>query len=341
MSEQVIPTINIIDAPLLERKDYGGMRHYISRDENGKIVALAGGVTSILSKAMPMNPYLEKWKFGFGTEVEYWRAMDTMAYYGTILHAISGKLALRIPVFLGDKEVEQWFNCNKLPKSEGGMPEYSNVHLPAEVNGVKYNAEKFRKDVIALQVFYNDLFSSREIEIVGIELPLADFVQGYAGCLDLVYRVQIGSKEIETEERDKDGIPVMAEIPIYEYWIVDLKTGSGHYYSHECQLNAYNRLLAKYLDIPQDEIKMYNLHLKDYAESTLIKHLDPDSKSKTAPYTIKPVGIDGAWEHFLQTYQMMFALPDANEKEINYDTDVQGVINQIIGVKDDENDEND
>jgi hypothetical protein len=307
--EQVIPTINLLDAPILERRNFGSTRHYISRDDKGHINAIACGVTDIISRSMPINPFLEKWKFGFGGEVEYKLAMDKMAYYGTILHILFGDLVQGLPIMLGDEDIEKMFNLNKLSKADGGLPEYSHVSLPATVNGTRYDADKYRKDAIAIWQFVQDCILRENVEVVGIELPLADFKQGFAGCLDLVVKVT---------EKDK-----------MRYVIFDLKTGAGHYTSHDVQLNAYHRLLARCLDVPAEDVTMFDLHLKDYTEKTYVKYLS--GNSKTTPYNLVKVDYDELWEHTLATYWLYNDLPDVSKKEINYNTTIDEVVKQIKG----------
>ena len=103
---------------------------------------------------------------------------------------------------------------------------------------------------------------------------------------------------LEIDKGEKDGI-IANEKDLY-YAVCDLKSGSGHYISHDVQLNAYQRLLCKQLDVGSDRISMFNLHLKDWTEKTYLKYLR--GESKTMPYDIKKVAYDELWEHTLQTY---------------------------------------
>lgn len=313
--------INILDTPIFERKDFGGVRHYISRNDEGKIERTAVGVTSLISKSIPLNPNLEKFKMSFGSETAYWFAMDTMAYYGTILHIVAGELALGIPIMLDDESIMNWFNLNKLEKSEGGLTEYKHVSLPYQIGDKKYDFKRFRKDAIAIKQFFDDihtfiLYDDKEIEqkleLVGIETTFADFVNGYAGTIDFLFRHTVTAGEITT---------VM-------YHLFDLKTGSGHYLSHDLQLNAYANMVSEYFK--NENVYMWDFHMKDYSMSTYAKYLN--GKSKTAPYNLVSVEVDKeTFEHYLKTYYMNNKSPDLSKKEIDFNTNIDEVIKQIKG----------
>lgn len=292
--------VDLFNLPIIERKDYGGMRYYISRDADMNIIASAPSVTTILSMAMPVNSFLDDWKFGFGGKLEYRQAMDTMAYYGTLLHIVKDKLALQIPLMLDDEYIDKMFHLN-----ETELTEYKHVHLPATVNGTDYDKDKFRKDAIALYVFFNDVYKSGETELAGIEVTLADFKLGFAGTIDLVLK-----------KGDR-------------YIIIDYKTGTGHYRSHELQLEAYRVLLAGYLGISADNIDIYNLNTKDYREETLKAYLN--GESKTTPYKLIKVKSAVGFEQYLNIFNMEYKRPDFEKKEINYNTTIDNVIKQIKG----------
>ena len=311
------PKINLLDVPILERKDINGRRHYISRNDDGKIESGAVSTTSINREAMPLNPYLEKWKFGLG-ELECKRVMDISAYFGTIEHIVLGDLTNGLPVMLGESDIEKYFGLNKLEKSEGGLPEYHNVRLPASANGKNYGYKRFRRDAISINQFIQDHLVGDNIEVIGIELPLADFVRGFAGCMDLVVKVGLGEYDEETKLYED-----------YIYIIYDLKSGDGHYDEHDVQLNSYQRLLSNYLDIPLDKITMYDVHMKDWNAKTYKKYLD--GTSTTAPYKLVEVKYSEMFEYYLQGYYMRNEQPNFDKKEIDYDCLVEDVVKQFKG----------
>jgi len=313
--EKVIPIIDLIETPPLYRKDYGGIRHYLSLDEDGNIVNGAISVTSKINLALKESQGLSDWKFNFPTKTDYKKAMNTMAYYGTIMHVVMGQIAIGVPVMLDDNSIMKMFRLNQEQKEYGGLPEYANYSLPAEVNNTVYDCNKFRKDAIAMRVLFNDMFSKGDAEIVGIELPLANFELNMAGCLDLVIR------------RTKDDKVV--------YEIYDLKTGSGHYLSHDIQLTMYAILLSQYLGIDRKDVNTYNIHLKDYGYDTLEKYLN--GNTKTRPYIIKKVECDDTgWRMVDITYDYLYKPVDYWAKEYNFTTTPEDVISQLTEKGEDE-----
>ena len=325
---KVVPTIDLLNTPILYRKDGYDSRHYASKDDEGNTINVMASVTTI-TNVMPMDPQLAIWSRGFGSHEAYKKALRTMAYYGTLCHIVFGDLCLGIPFDMSDVNIEKYFNLNKMKKEEGGLPEYSDVSLPAEIQGKKYTKHKFRKDVIAMYQFVQDWVLRDNVRVVGIELPLADSDSGYAGCLDLVLEVDKGKLiNIGTEEEKWE-----ADL----YWVIfDLKSGSGHWLSHEVQLNAYQRLFRKCLKLDTvyyERVMMCNVNLKDWKDKTYKDYLN--GTSKTTPYTITKVKENNLWEHTLVTYKRSEynrdMTPEQWNDEINYDTTIDEVIKQIKG----------
>lgn len=315
-----IPKFNLLDVPILERKDINGRRYYVSRGDDGNIISGAVSTTSLTKEAMPRNPFLEEWMIGFGGRIELDRAVDTTAYYGTIMHIVMGDLVNGLPVMLGEREIDKYFKLNELDKSDGGLPEYSGVRLPATVNKKSYGYARFRRDTIAIWQFVQDYLVGDNVEVVGIEMPLSDFKLGIAGCLDLV--VKYTEKVMDGDKHIADDI---------HYAIFDLKTGDGHYDEHDVQLNAYQRLLSNYLEVPLENITMFDVHMKDWRPDTYKNYLDPNKKTKTTPYNLVQVEQSDMFEYYLDGYYRRNVKQDFNKKEINFDTNIEEVVKQYRG----------
>jgi len=308
------PKINLLDVPILERRDINGRRHYLQRGDDTILGAVS--TTALIREAMPKNVYLDKWRFGLG-ELECKRVMDTSAYFGTIMHLVMGDIVNGVPVMLGESDIEKYFTLNKKDKSEGGLPEYHNLRLPASVNNKNYGYARFRRDAVAINQFVQDHLVGDNIEVIGIELALADFKLGYAGCMDLVVRY------VDLYYEDGVGIEEI------KYIIYDLKTGDGHYAEHDVQLNSYQRDFSTALDIPLDKITMYDIHMKDWNVKTYKKYLD--GTSTTAPYKLVKVEYSEMFEYYLQGYYMRNGKPNFDKKEIDYNGLVEDVVKQYKG----------
>lgn len=322
--------IDITDTPVLERKmisvDGNYLRHYISRDDKGKIISIATGVTSMLDAVLPTSPQLKKFMRSFGSDMAYKHAMDTMAYYGTIMHIVAGDIAQGSPLMLDEDYIYKMFKLNETDDSL--KAEYKHVTLPAQIGDKKYDVARFRRDAIAIYQFFQDVHEyilvednknivSQELALIGIETTFANFVEGYAGTCDFIFKHAY--KVVGEHEYEKD----------YEYYyIFDLKTGDGHYLSHDIQLMFYRNLVANYFECPN--VVMADVHMKDYRQSTLEKYLN--GTSKTTPYKIEWVEYDEEkFLHFLKTYRILYGTPKVGEKEINYNTTIENVMKQIKG----------
>ena len=321
--------IDLLETPVLERKmkSVGGyyLRHYISRDDKGKQTAVATGVTSFLDAVLPTPPQLKKFMRSFGSDIAYKNAMDTMAYYGTIMHIVGEELAQDIPLMLTDDYIYQMFKLNET--DDKLKSEYQHVHLPAQIGDKKYDVKRFRKDAIAIWQFFQDVdkyiliedehIVNQELTLVGLESTFADFEIGIAGTIDFLFKHTYTITGKDNYKKD------------YEtYYIFDLKTGEGHYLTHDLQLMAYRNLVMKNLEC--ENVVMADVHMKDYRQSTYEKYLN--GKSKTTPYKVEWVEHDEEkFLHFLKTYRMLYGQPIVDVDEINYNTTIENIVKQIKG----------
>ena len=319
--------IDMIKTPVLERRimsvGQNYSRHYISRDDNGKTIAIATGVTSKLDAILPTPPQLKKFMRSFGGDVEYKQAMDTMAYYGTVMHIVAGNIAQDIPVMLDEESITKWFRLNETDESL--KQEYASVRLPAQIGENKYDVKRFRRDAIAIKQFFEDVHKyilieednvvNQKLTFIGLETTLADFENNYAGTVDFLFK---HSYTIKKDDYSKD----------YEaYYIFDLKTGEGHYLNHDIQLMYYRNLVAQYFK--NENVYMADVHMKDYRQSTLKKYLN--GKTKTTPYKLEWVEYDQEkLLHFDKTYSILYGKPEVKE-EINYNGTIESVTEQIKG----------
>lgn len=325
--------IDLMETPVLERKMFNGLRHYVSRNDEGKIVATAIGTTSWIQKVVPPSKELDSFKMSFGNEDAYWLALDTMAYYGTILHMVAGELAQGLPITLSDEYVLKMFRMNEIPKSEGGLKEESqHVSLPATFGKKVYNAKRFRKDVIAIKAFFDNIENEfflkstddknileQSLTLVGLETTFADFDKGSAGTCDFLYR-----HDVEWEM--KDGSKCSDEF----YYIVDLKSGRYPYINHELQLMDYRELV--YLSVKNENIRMFDLYMKDYRDETFSKFLN--GKSKTIPYNLVEVEYNKEkLHHYFKTFTdfSKYKKPDLTKKDIDYNKPIDDIIKQFKG----------
>ena len=86
--------------------------------------------------------------------------------------------------------------------------------------------------VIAFLDWYKDLITEHKVEVVALELPVLNEVDGYAGTIDIVLKID------------------------QEIWIVDIKTSNYVQTTHKLQLSAYRHCLLT------EDVKLGIIHLK-------------------------------------------------------------------------------
>jgi hypothetical protein len=185
-------------------------------------------VTSILHATCPTSPHLIDWIAQHGKRrAEYLR--DERAAYGTCMHELFSK-------YLREGEFD-------LSHMDSWVDTYAKVN--ALVYDTGYWPANLKQDLVGFAgycVRYN-------VRPVGIEVPLADDVLGYAGCLDLVCVMDTAKKK---------------NILAYNDWKSNRKYFTDE---QEIQVNAYKALWnANYPHAPITDVYLYGP--KDWDEGS-------------------------------------------------------------------------
>ena len=177
-----------------------GERFYYTIGENGE-PTFYPSVTTILSKTMPMSPYLLDWMFSKGKE-EAERYKNERAAYGTFMHISFEELI-----------INRTYDLDGL---KGRLKAYiEEKRLPDDFI---FYADDLKKDILAFAQFVKDY----KVKPLAIEISLVS-KKGYAGSVDMPCRM--------AEKKDSDTM-INA--------IVDFKSGrNGFYEAHEIQLHMY------------------------------------------------------------------------------------------------------
>jgi len=187
------------------RVDARGIRFYVQVLNNK--IKTAPGVTGILSKVMPTEVGLIKWRCSLGW-AESQKFFYTAADYGTYIHM---KLAdiMREGKFTSDND---WF-LQDMDATAMHM-EWNQQRLQ---DWVEEEGRSPVKDILGFVKWYQDW----KVIPIAIEFPV--FHPKYSGTIDLVCKLT----------NPKNGTEQIA--------IVDFKTGKSFYESHEIQLFAYQQ----------------------------------------------------------------------------------------------------
>jgi hypothetical protein len=151
----------------LYRYERGGDRYYAVMQP---AVTLFPSVTTVIKRTTPMPPPLLKWISDYGQRKAE-QIRDERAAYGTLMHILFGELAI-------NKE----FDLDSL---------VGRVNAHAAKMHLNIDAKDWAEDLAADLYGFSDFLTSREVEVLGVEVALASEKLGYAGCLDLVCRMKI------------------------------------------------------------------------------------------------------------------------------------------------------
>lgn len=234
--------------PPIYRANISGKRYYFMIDKKNNMVR-EGSVTSILGSVMPKNEYLIKWIAELGYDAAM-RKVGRSADYGTLEH-----------ICLSQYLVHGRFDLGTLP-----------------IRIAQYKAQKridydtyFWKDDLAKDMASWDQFcKDHDVRPVAISLMLMSSDLGYAGELDLVCTMTIGTGQngaiLKGDYKvSKDGTVEDKRQRIIA--LIDWKSGkNGFYAQHEAQLHMYKALWDEYYpNTPID--KVYNWASKAWDES--------------------------------------------------------------------------
>lgn len=233
---------------------------------NGELLRLPS-VTTILSNTLPMDDWLIRWISRWGYEQAMERKQQA-AHYGTLFSIIASD-------FLKSGEID-------LSTIEARVNTYKLA------NNITFNTDfwvqKLKEDLFALHSFVCDY----HFEPIAIELPLVSLKYKFAGTLDAVGYLRIGSGvNGKVLKRDKETKRVLS--------VIDWKTGRhGFYRSHEAQLHLYKLLLEEnYPELLQGlELRLFNWSPKEWENEDDAKYSFKDqTQSKEARRILNYIAI--------------------------------------------------
>lgn len=248
---------------VLYRTNFGEDRYYYSISEKGEIVQLPS-VTTILNSVMPVSDYLIKWIAEWG-EKRANEIKNQKADYGTLMHIIFSQ-------FL----VNRTFDLSTLPAIVETFKVSNQISYRTD-----YWIDDLEKDIRAFEVFA----SIHDIKPIAISLMLGSEKLGYAGEIDLVVEMRIGTgvngNILKNDIKIGPGGEILTDKTMYIYAIIDFKSGKhGFYPVHEAQLHMYKNLWSdRYPHIPIDAL--YNWAPKDWTSEPGY-HLKEQSESVEA-----------------------------------------------------------
>lgn len=242
---------------------YNIYRSRIDRDRfyfaiiNNELVKLPSA-TTILSATLPMEDWLVRWISRWGYE----KAMEKRneaAHYGTLFSIIVSDFLRRGEIDLGT--IEARINNFRLT---------NNINLSTE-----FWEQRLKEDLYSLYCFIEDY----RFEPLAVELPLISVNYKFAGTLDTIGYIQIGSGvNGKILKKDKELRKVLC--------IIDWKTGRhGFYRSHEAQLQMYRLLVEENFPelVANHELKLYNWAPKEWFDEDDPKYSIKDqTESKEA-----------------------------------------------------------
>jgi hypothetical protein len=204
-------------------------------------------VTTVLDKVMKTPFWLEDWRAKFGLQ----RANELMkqaAKYGTLLH-----------ICLGEYLINRRFDFSTL---EARIITYIRTE---RITFDTWDWQvKLEHDIYSFHHFCNEY----QVEPIAIEIMLISSRLGYAGAIDLVCNMRIGTGEngkiLKSDIKiDKNG-EIKEDKTRQIYAIVDFKSGRhGFSESNEAQIQMYRNLFNEnYPHIPIDRV--YNWAPKDW-----------------------------------------------------------------------------
>lgn len=196
-------------------------------------------VTTILSSTLPIEDWLIRWIARFGYEQAQEKKTQA-AHYGTLFSIIASDFLHSGEIDLGT--IEARINIYKHTNNISFATDFWN--------------QKLKEDLYALACFAQDY----NFEPLAIEIPLVSAKYRFAGTIDAIGYIKIGSgANGKILKKDKETRKILA--------IIDWKTGRrGFYRSHEAQLHMYRLLVEEnFPDLcSQNELKLYNWAPKEW-----------------------------------------------------------------------------
>lgn len=232
---------------LIYRSRVDRERFYFANIENE--IAKLPSVTTILAYTLPMEDWLVRWiaKWGYERAIE---KRDQSAHYGTLFSIV-------VSDFIKNRQID--LNTIEARINAYRLSNYIDF-------STDFWERKLKEDLYALSCFVADY----QFEPLAVELPLFSAKYRFAGTIDAIGYMQIGSGQNgKILKRDKETKRVLA--------IIDWKTGRhGFYRSHEAQLHMYQLLFTEnYPEFADKDIRLYNWSPKDW------------ESEEDAKYTIK------------------------------------------------------
>ena len=245
------------------RINSGGQRYYIKHD--GGEPQIAPSVTTILSKTMPTSPYLIDWKVKHGELKAAW-IMNQSANYGTMLHAIFGRILLGAEFEFDEDEL--------FHEASLGL-DYDTSEI-----WKWYREEKrdIRKDVYGFVKWIKDY----NIRPLAIEFPLMAQDGSSAGCVDLVCLADFNERETNQQI------------------MVDYKTGTKAFYlTHALQLKAYQEMW----DETNDNLKVPT-DIWNYGCANFRLPIGKSVKGYRFECQTDKPNLDKKWNHYLDLFHL-------------------------------------
>ncbi len=218
----------------LFRYDGGADRYYFVQMSEGGELAPVISVTSLSQKVLNNAAILMKWQdnVGGGEMANYIKNMR--AEYGTLVHIIFAEILKTGQFDFDEYRMRAWKTAIDL--------------------GYKFEADTWSIDIIDDVVAFMTFLIEKEVEVIGIEFPIADVGLGIGCTLDLICRLKFGTKKVNA--------------------IVDFKSGrKGFFEGHEYQLGI-QRLI-------------WNLNFKSIFDVTHVFNFAPTASLNKEKYKLK------------------------------------------------------
>jgi|Laugrespbdmm15sn_2_1035079.scaffolds.fasta_scaffold00248_26 hypothetical protein len=252
------------------RMNHHGHRFYFG-EKDGEVL-IACGITTAIDKSFGEPKALRDWK---DARPNWKEILPIMADYGTLNHIGLGHLC-----------------------KEGVIPKYI-IEIADETFNKK---EQFKKDMLSIKKFFNE----NEVEvyflegILGTHYPTPYGKAWICSAIDMFCKITLTTVKKELVEdgiyerggtKNNKGDIKYKEVKTEtreSFWaIIDLKSNYEHkeeksfFDSHRYQLIFGRKLISEYFNIPQQEIRMFNLSPLGWTKEpkyALKEHFDKENK---------------------------------------------------------------
>jgi len=222
----------------VRRVDIKGKRHYYATDTEELVVLPS--VTTILRATMPMPSHLLKWWCNLGYDAAK-RFMKERAAYGTLLHLCCAE-------FLRNGS----FDLDDVPER---IAIYTSNH------NIQFNVHQWRYDLQQDMIAFAAMCAERNVELIGVEVPIASSSLGYAGTSDILCRMNFERKRVVAlidvkSGRNADSLEYMLQVTAYQL-LWNLSPAGNH----SCVTHIFLWHPSAWTTKPASVLKNYSEHV--------------------------------------------------------------------------------